>query len=376
MLVGAGKALTIGGIAFCLSFSTFLYPLKYGYICASLLLGFANAVTWTAQGNYLAMVSDEKSITRNTGILWTISMSSAVFGNLLIVYTFEGKEKINSSTRILTYSILVILGFFGVILSLFLKKFESSKSEDDKIVESPLKGFSTAIKYFTTKTMLLISVIAIFIGLEITFFSGLYSTSIAFTRAFGVDRKKYSGECGLLIGIGEILAGLISMLSSKCKKPGIAILISAYLIYLGTFSCIYVNLPAASTLLETAEPAIFESNLYLALLCAVLLGLCDGLFGTQMNEFISVVYKENSSAPFAIFSSLQSLSGGALFFLSNYIDLHSHLIILATGATLGSIAFCLANAAENKKKLEKTNMEHHGNIEPNNVQKVLEMPSN
>ena len=93
----------------------------------------------------------------------------------------------------------------------------------------------------------------------------------------------------------------------------------------------------------------FCYSLYLALICALLLGFCDGLYETQINEFIAITYKENSSAPFSIFVSLQALGGGTLFYLSNYIGLHVHLIILTAGATIGTLAFYVANKLVGKR---------------------------
>jgi hypothetical protein len=45
----------------------------------------------------------------------------------------------------------------------------------------------------------------IFSGFELTFFSGVYGTSVGNNIDFGADRKGLIGLCGIFIGVGEIL---------------------------------------------------------------------------------------------------------------------------------------------------------------------------
>ena len=41
-------------------------------------------------------------------------------------------------------------------------------------------------------------------GLELTFFSGVYGTSVGNTHLFGLKSKSYVALCGIFIGCGEI----------------------------------------------------------------------------------------------------------------------------------------------------------------------------
>jgi hypothetical protein len=42
------------------------------YYTVSVLVGIGAAILWTAQGVYLAVNSDESTISRNTGIYWAL----------------------------------------------------------------------------------------------------------------------------------------------------------------------------------------------------------------------------------------------------------------------------------------------------------------
>lgn len=44
-----------------------------------------------------------------------------------------------------------------------------------------------------------------FLGFELTFFSGVYGTSVGHNQHFGNHAKSLIGLCGIFIGVGEIL---------------------------------------------------------------------------------------------------------------------------------------------------------------------------
>jgi len=45
----------------------------------------------------------------------------------------------------------------------------------------------------------------IFTGLHLSFYSGVYSSSIGFTTSLGTNSKQLVGLSGIFIGVGEIL---------------------------------------------------------------------------------------------------------------------------------------------------------------------------
>lgn len=46
--------------------------MTWSFYVASILMGFGAATLWTAQGVYLAINSNELTISRNTGIFWAL----------------------------------------------------------------------------------------------------------------------------------------------------------------------------------------------------------------------------------------------------------------------------------------------------------------
>jgi len=51
---------------------SYISPMTWSYYMASILVGFGAAILWTAQGAYLAINSDDSTISRNTGIFWAL----------------------------------------------------------------------------------------------------------------------------------------------------------------------------------------------------------------------------------------------------------------------------------------------------------------
>lgn len=54
-------------------------------------------------------------------------------------------------------------------------------------------------------------------GLHLSFYAGVYSSSIGFTKRMGSNRKQLVGLSGILIGVGEILGYNIKLLIWKIK---------------------------------------------------------------------------------------------------------------------------------------------------------------
>lgn len=145
-------------------------------------------------------------------------------------------------------------------------------------------------------------------GLELSFFSGVYSPSIGFTVAFGKSAKKLVGLSGICIGIGEVFGGILfGLLGSKTTKWGKeSVVVSGMLIHLVSFLLIFLNLPDQSPFADTNDVSIINPPLaWLALLCSFLLGFGDACFNTQIYSVLGGSFAKNSAAAFALFKFTQ-----------------------------------------------------------------------
>ncbi|PRD21874.1 UNVERIFIED_CONTAM: UNC93-like protein MFSD11 [Trichonephila clavipes] len=198
-----------------------------------------------------------------------------------------------------------------------------------------------AVSLFKTKKMILLAITFLYTGFELSFFSGVYGTGIGFTKRFGSDAVKYVGISGICIGAGEIAGGaLFGILGKKTNKYGRdPVILLGYLFHMITFFGIYINLPSKATLHETMQPAIINSSVTLAMVCAFGLGFGDACYNTQIYSILGSIYSEDSAPAFALFKFFQSIAAAIAFFYSSALELPYQLFIMAVFGTIGTFTF-------------------------------------
>ena len=251
-----------GSIFYVFYQATFLWPQKYLLYASSAFLGFGAALLWTGQGQYLIQNSNSSTMIRNSSIFLTFYMFS-LFGGNLFVYCFFTDTSFEASTRKLLLIILSMFTVLGTTILLALGSilpqrenensvFEAEKlnvEEELKLEEKPLGLASQAMKnaflLLITPQMLLLSSIFIYEGLMLTFFSGIYSSSVGFVAKMGGSREKLVSLSGVFIGLGEcVSAFMVGSVVPKLKiSPGIKILYFGFLLHVIAFVMILLNLP-------------------------------------------------------------------------------------------------------------------------------------
>ncbi|XP_023067486.1 UNC93-like protein MFSD11 isoform X4 [Piliocolobus tephrosceles] len=224
-IVGPQLSMFASGLFYSMYIAVFIQPFPWSFYTASVFIGIAAAVLWTAQGNCLTINSDEHTIGRNSGIFWALLQSSLFFGNLYIYFAWQGKTQISESDRRTVFIALTVISLVGTVLFFLIRKpdsenilgeDESSDDQDMEVNESAQNNLTKAVDAFkksfklcVTKEMLLLSITTAYTGLELTFFSGVYGTCIGAINKFGAEEKSLIGLSGIFIGIGEILVTLI-----------------------------------------------------------------------------------------------------------------------------------------------------------------------
>ncbi|KAJ1130296.1 hypothetical protein NDU88_008650 [Pleurodeles waltl] len=361
-IIGPQFSMIIGGLFYSLYIAIFIHPLTWSFYTASVFLGIAAAVLWTAQGNCLTINSDETTIGRNSGIFWALLQFSLFFGNLYIYLSWKGKPHISEAERKPVFIALTVISLVGTVLLFIIRNPDSFRSaaevevsEGNQSMEAnsvpvlsnvskALDAFKRSVKLFITKEMLLLSVSIAYTGLELTFYSGVYGTCIGATNRFGVDEKSLIGLSGIFIGIGEILGGgVFGLLMGKSARFGRnPIVLLGLVVHFLAFYLIFFNVPndaPISSSTGTESRAYMEPSISLALFCSFLLGLGDSCFNTQLLSILGFLYSEESAPAFAVFKFVQSISAAVAFFYSNYLLLQWQLLIMVLCGFLGTISF-------------------------------------
>ncbi|XP_038211682.1 UNC93-like protein MFSD11 [Zerene cesonia] len=362
-ITGPRGAMLIGALTYLFFIVTFLFPKTWLLYVASVLIGAGAAAIWTGQGNYLTLNSDADTISRNSGIFWAMLQCSLFFGNLFVFIKFQGKTHIDVETRNVVFGVLTAVCAVGIVFLLLLRPIRRAPALDDgkcEIVsesEGPLDAFKGAIRLFCTRDMMFLSAAFIYTGVELSFFSGVYSPSIGFTLAMGDNVKQLVGLSGVFIGMGEVLGGaLFGILGNKTTRWGRdPIVIMGYFIHMTSFFLIFINLPNVAPFGDTMDTSYINPSPYLAMFCSFLLGFGDACYNTQIYSILGGKYSDNSTSAFALFKFTQSLAAAACFFYSSKALLSVQLGVLAVLASVGTAAFCRvewADRARNRLTVE------------------------
>ncbi|XP_042240737.1 UNC93-like protein MFSD11 isoform X1 [Homarus americanus] len=344
-ILGPKLTMIIGGITYVIFIIGFLWPNTAILYVTSVIVGAGAALIWTGQGNYLTLMSTQKTISRNSGIFWAMLQSSMLFGNIFVFYQFMGKDIIDKTTRNVVFSVLTAVGVIGVgVMCALPKPGAGGSGRADESLGSPFNALKKSLALFKTKDMLLLSATFFYTGIELSFFSGVYSACLSATLRFP-DPKRLVGLSGMFIGCGEILGGgVFGIFGSKTVKFGRdPIVLLGYLVHMVCFFLIFLNLPTMSPLQNTKDPSFIsdgQPSQVIAMLCSFMLGFGDACFNTQIFSILGSVYEDNSGPAFALFKFTQSLSAAACFFYSSVFELYWHLVILVIFATIGTLTFC------------------------------------
>lgn len=357
-LVGPQLSMFISGIFYSLYIAVFIQPSTWTFYTASVFIGIAAAVLWTAQGNCLTINSDENTIGRNSGVFWALLQSSLFFGNLYIYFAWQGKTYISESDRRTVFIALTVISLVGTVLFFLIRKQEDTKApgEEDSTNEIPgdsssaryklmraVDAFKRSIKLSFTKEILLLSVTTAYTGLELTFFSGVYGTCIGAVNRFGTEEKSLIGLSGIFIGVGEILGGgIFGLLSKKSRFGRNPIVMLGIIVHFIAFYLIFVNMPSNAPVAPmegTDDSAYMIPSKEVAMFCSFLLGLGDSCFNTQLLSILGFLYSEDSAPAFAIFKFVQSICAAVAYFYSNYFLLQWQLLIMVIVGFFGTITF-------------------------------------
>ncbi|XP_074703056.1 UNC93-like protein MFSD11 isoform X1 [Strix aluco] len=357
-IVGPQLSMVVSGIFYSLYIAVFIQPATWAFYTASVFIGIAAAVLWTAQGNCLTVNSDENTIGRNSGVFWALLQSSLFFGNLYIYFAWQGKTHISESDRRTVFIALTVISLVGTVLFFLIRKQEDTKTPGEENSANEILGdsssaqnkmtravaaFKKSIKLSFTKEILLLSVTTAYTGLVLTFFSGVYGTCIGAVNRFGSEEKSLIGLSGIFTGVGEILGGgLFGLLSKNNRFGRNPVVMLGIIVHFIAFYLIFFNMPNDAPIAPmegTDDVAYMIPSKEVAIFCSFLLGLGDSCFNTQLLSILGFLYSEDSAPAFAIFKFVQSICAAVAYFYSNYFLLQWQLLIMVVVGFFGTITF-------------------------------------
>lgn len=352
----------------------YLYPTPTFMYTASGILGIGAAVIWTAQGNFLDLQSDgEAQMSKNTGIFWCMFQCSLIIGTLYIYFAWQGVTYVETKAKNVLFTGLTILASIGCGIFLCLKapfcgmpdeeadttstvaeretlaKEASGKpstytNDDDSALQTILKSIADSFKLLLTRNMILIGPLFIYSGFSLSFFSGIYVTSVGNTNNM-IEHASMLGLAGVFIGIGQVLGGGIFVFGASIVKDisRTKLLISALTIHILAFFIVIANIPLQANIESTDDfPMILgQPRRDLALFTAFLLGLGDALINNVIYSTITTVWSGNSAAAFGLLKCLQSAASAISFAIADKMSIGGHLFVLVIFSISTAISFTI-----------------------------------
>uniref|UniRef100_A0A8C7LZV5 Major facilitator superfamily domain containing 11 n=1 Tax=Oncorhynchus mykiss TaxID=8022 RepID=A0A8C7LZV5_ONCMY len=347
-VIGPQLSMFFSGLVYSGYIAMFIHPYTWSFYTASVVVGIAAAILWTAQGNLLTINSTDATIGRNSGIFWALLQFSLFFGNMYIYFAWHGHVHISDKDRQTVFISLTVISLVGSFLFFLIQKPEPEATPSEAS-ESLLQTESTeskALQLSVTKEMLLLSISIAYTGLELTFYSGVYGTCIGAMTQFGNDAKSLIGLSGIFIGLGEILGGGVFGMLNKCNRFGRnPVVLLGLITHFVAFYLIFLNIASDAPIAPeegTHLQAYITPSVEVALLCSFLLGLGDSCFNTQLLSIVGFMFREDSAPAFAVFKFVQSITAALAFFYSNYLLLHWQLLIMVVVGFLGTLSFFVA----------------------------------
>ncbi|XP_064843853.1 UNC93-like protein MFSD11 [Oncorhynchus masou masou] len=366
-VIGPQLSMFFSGLVYSGYIAMFIHPYTWSFYTASVVVGIAAAILWTAQGNLLTINSTDATIGRNSGIFWALLQFSLFFGNMYIYFAWHGHVHISDKDRQTVFISLTVISLVGSFLFFLIQKPEPEATPSEAsesllqtestesapiIVATPglgsqaLDAFKKALQLSVTKEMLLLSISISYTGLELTFYSGVYGTCIGAMTQFGNDAKSLIGLSGIFIGLGEILGGGVFGMLNKCNRFGRnPVVLLGLITHFVAFYLILLNIASDAPIAPeegTHLQAYITPSVEVALLCSFLLGLGDSCFNTQLLSIVGFMFREDSAPAFAVFKFVQSITAALAFFYSNYLLLHWQLLIMVVVGFLGTLSFFVA----------------------------------
>ena len=340
-LVGPRLVMFVSAITYVLFKAQLLVLNTELLYASSVLVGVGAGLMWTTQGHFLAINSDDKTITQNSGIFWAMLMGSGLIGHAFVYFQFKGSDDIDSETRTVVVTALLGMTIAGTLAVALLRP---TPWVQNNTKESPIQALKNSFTLFCNRDMLMLSFSLFYTGINLNICFAMVGTCVGFTYAFGTERKALTNLVGMFMFGGEILGGVIlTLFGGRLTKYGrIPIVVLGFFLSMTAYLLTLLNLPNECPLRETEphETAIIESNRYLAIFTSFLLGVSDSCINTQSYSIIGTVFKDSSAPAFAIFKFLQSLASSIAFWYSPVLKLYWQLLIAALCNVCSLIGFC------------------------------------
>ncbi|MCL7035713.1 hypothetical protein MKW94_026732 [Papaver nudicaule] len=340
-MLGSKNALILGSTGYWLYVAANLIPSWYSLVPAAIYLGFCASIIWVGEGTYLTSTARSHSkdyqlhegtiIGSFNGVFFGYFASHQFVGNLIsLALLRDGKEGSTTGTTLL---FVVFLGFMtlGSILMCFLNKRDDdgrdrgTPKSSSNFLDSVVSLWDLVVAPLLDKRMLLIIPLFAYSGLQQAFVWAEFTKEIV-KPALGVSGV---GGSMAVYGVFDAISSLVSGAITSGLSSITLITSSGAFVQLVVLLWILLGYSATTGALGYVYP----------LLMAAMLGAGDGIFNTQLNAMLGILFKDDTEGAFAQLKVWQSASIAVVFFLYPHITLQAMIIIMIVALVLAVVCF-------------------------------------
>lgn len=326
-LVGEKVGLLIGAVCYCTFIAANMRLITPVYLGASAVIGFGAAVLWTAQGAMVIRSAPPAKLGAYNGLFFGIFQWSQILGNLLV-----GILMSKGISNYILFLILTIIGSTSIVGILFLRRPKAPPTQTgEPFSKRILQTFSVTF----TKQMALLYMTMIYSGVSQTYFFGVFPK----TRP-----QHQLGYIMTAFGAADVLGSLVAGYVSD-KIGRVPIIITCALSMTAGAVLFFLQFPLH--ILPEAE--------YLSYVIAVLLGIADSGFNTQIYATLGVVFPDRVEAAVGAYKFFQAGSTAVLFLLGPHVSHTFYFVVAMVTLWSGTLGFFILTAITSKRPRDNIN---------------------
>ncbi|KHJ89123.1 hypothetical protein OESDEN_11061 [Oesophagostomum dentatum] len=263
--------LVLATILFAVYHLGFFYINTYYFYGSQIMMGIAYSLYNNGEGAYLAEHSSRRTVESNTGIETAVGHTSMLVGGvaLLLIFNFIPTDAAEKMSHFRTFSedhIQAIYGtFFGLsLISIVIfallptKQYDSIASNAPRIIPNFRTQFKALAKTSTHPNMILLTFTFLYMGLLVSFFLGIYPTTLSFTASLAQDAyivALYSAFAGLAEFSGGVF---VRPLIKRCHSYKLIVTIVLHVItVIAALVLFQLSVPNRATMEPTHEQALW-----------------------------------------------------------------------------------------------------------------------
>uniref|UniRef100_A0A7I4YRZ7 UNC93-like protein MFSD11 (inferred by orthology to a human protein) n=1 Tax=Haemonchus contortus TaxID=6289 RepID=A0A7I4YRZ7_HAECO len=297
--------LVLATVFFAVYHLGFFYINSYYFYASQIMMGLAASLYNNGEGAYLAEHSSRRTVESNTGIETAVGHTSMLVGGiaLLVVFKIFPAEASEIASHFRSFSEHHIQAIYGTLFGLSListvifallptKQYDSIASNSPRIIPSFKNQMKGLLKTSIHPNMILLTFTFFHMGLLVSFFLGIYPTTLSFTASLAQDVY--------IVALYSVFAGLAEV----------------------SVSCIF----------------------------GFLMGMADYTLTMARAVICQKAVPENRIEVFSLTRIYQCVASCIVLFLSPYMTVTAWTVVLSTSLVIGCTCFVIVIRRTNKSE--------------------------